>query len=330
MQSSNLTLRTINNGAGIPVPIIVKPQFSLFEAGSSMSCEIQGLQSTPILWEQISGVPVTFTSSLKVNPVEFTTNDLGTIVLRCYTNYGTSYEMYDDGEFTHYPMEYTKFNQQFYLAWKTRELADQPISASGDSAIGSVNGVVADSIAKTSRVRVPSDPEDIYMEYVIYGNKVLLNEYVVQTRFQKFDGNAWIDIEVHDGFVDKFSKYTSLNGIPKRIVLKVYEYGTLSEIILEVVKDGKYTIGAADYIKSQDSLLVSTNKYKLALSTYTSVDKSDTAIKADPFYISNIKYNYWLQYRTFIEKQEVTLFSENFYLSTNKYIAVLQTSTGVI
>ena len=87
-------------------PVRVYDAGELWVYRGSMRAEIEGdLGATTLTWVQLTGDPVTYTSSTDGLTITFTTTDLQSKVFRCYTNKGTPNEAYDDGTYYHNPID---------------------------------------------------------------------------------------------------------------------------------------------------------------------------------------------------------------------------------
>lgn len=102
-----LKLNRLTKGLIEPIPIIVPDGYSILSGDGSMTAIFPNGQTTPpLLWEQVSGVPVTFTSPLDEPTITFTSTDLAFKEFKC-TTYPTDpiAARFDIGKFFSYPLD---------------------------------------------------------------------------------------------------------------------------------------------------------------------------------------------------------------------------------
>ena len=337
MHSLTHGLKTVNHEQGQHVPIIVPDQFSLFQNASEMHCQVQGDPGTPILWSQVSGSPVTFTSALDVNPVTFTTASLGTQEFKCVTNPNTNYEMEDIGKFFHYPIDIIAPQRLVHSRMNASSLGNLVVTGSSNKAIGNVHShgsVVVPSIYKKSRLRLLSEDEDVYTEYSLQGDFSILAESVSKTEFWGFIGGVWTLLFSSPNFVSDFSGYTGLEGNAKKAVYSAYSYGVASDI--EVIFDSGYdtfAVSVGEYATRNSPLLHSTvSNYGYSLSTHVTLLNQDKTIEPNKLVHSSLS-GLSSQFSSFTELQSSDTTRTKNKLTHSKiteYEYTLQLSTGVI
>ena len=336
MNSFNVSLRLINNGEGVPVPIEVKDQYSLFSTASEMSCIISGLATTPILWEQISGDAVTFTSPLTVNPVTFTSASLSAKVFRCYTNFGTSYQRFDDGTFFHFPLEYFPPDpNMFHSGGSIPSIASTSVALMADRAIGNLGyegTPVSPAIYKVGRMRIVTSSEDIYTEYKVIGDSVGIINGTYKTEFMFLDNGTWTVLETHNKFVDTFIGYPALEGKDKKVVYSVYSYGQQGTVEATFQDLATTAINGVEYVgKPTSKLRGGLANYKASLSFYSVLSYTDTQkMYGKPLSSGGINYGEDHSSYSVLTRQETQkVLPFNLNSSVHDFDYVLQTSTGV-
>lgn len=107
MHRIHIKLNRLTKGLIQVIPVVVPDVGAILSGSGSMTAYFPNGQTTPpLIWEQVSGVPVTFTSSLDEPTITFTSNDLNAKEFKCTTNPTDAIAAYSDtGLFLSYPID---------------------------------------------------------------------------------------------------------------------------------------------------------------------------------------------------------------------------------
>ena len=329
-----LRIRNISIKHISPTLITAEDNNRIFQYSGELTAVLDsnGDQNADIWWEQTSGVPVTFTSSLTGLTVTFTTTDLNTKTFRVYTNKGTLYERYADVTFFHYPvsnMEHVNSNTNNSITWSSHPTKKSYFNTiSGQIVVNksSITGFIEDIHNAVNLTNV----NDEFTEYVIGFNSDIVKQ-VKEIRGYNLVGNTWTLFLTHQGYLEHING-NNFNG-QVRFEVDV-EYPGFSGTLIVEAKSGLESKGASNLMDYKSS---STNN---ALSNYTS---NLQTIKILPPYINDMDYN------TSITSNSISGYSSNLQVlkalppfianmdykpnstsnSFSNYTYSLQTSTGI-
>lgn len=329
-----LSIRNISIKHISPTLITAEDNNRIFQYSGELTAilDSNGDQNADILWEQTSGVPVTFTSGLTGLTVTFTTSDLNTKTFRVYTNKGTLYEKYADVTFFHYPvsnMDYVSNNTSNNTTWLNYPAKKSYFNAINGQIVIDKSSITPSIESVESAVNLTSI-NDEFTEYVIGFNSDIA-KLVKEIRGYNLVGGTWTIFLTHQGYLSHING-NSFNGQVKFEV--DVEYPGFSGTLLVETKSGLGNRGASN------TMYYKTSATNSNISNYTSNLQTNTVL---PTYISNMDYiknnssnsvsNYTSNLQVLLTLPTYTSNMDYNSSSTNNnfsnYTYSLQTSTGI-
>jgi len=126
MHRINLKLGLVVKLHLVAVPVRVPDKFDVLALSGTMEAIITGSPSTNVIWEQLEGTPVTFTTPLNQLSIGFTTTDYEYKLFKCTTNPNTDVERSAVGHFYHYPVDTLNIQRTSSKFHTLRERSEQP------------------------------------------------------------------------------------------------------------------------------------------------------------------------------------------------------------
>jgi len=340
MNNLNIGLRFINNGDGAPIEVIVPDVSVIFSTNVevTMHALIQGYEGTPVLWEQVSGDPVQFTSPLDQPTITFITSSLAEQKFRCTTNPNKGFAYSAIGTVYHYPREDINFDdihQNNFYDYNDPNLLTTILNIVLNKAIGNlgVSGEtgISENIITATRIRTKEDDNDIYTEIGI-GNFPDYLLYLVEkiSLYKEENGNS-ILIKSRDRFVNSFVNLPTFPAI-YRLEIVVFYNGrryTINKIIDTASIQYNQSIYSADVTIFSDIHQNNLYDYTAALHYLTKKYYEENIEFSDVHQNNFYAYNVVQQYLTSKYNEAELFFSDvhqnNFYA----YTIEQQAHTGI-
>ena len=210
------------------VPVRVFDAGELWQYQGSMRAEIEGdIAATVISWEQMTGSPVTYTSSTDGLEITFTTTDLINKVFRCYTNKGTEGERWDEGTFYHNPVE--------VIIMKSSMVGTQYVNNQFDPSVVTYKAdggiYYGDVVATENAIVRINDPVDAFTELTFYGMPDFAVDDILYTWVMGYTAaGGWVVTQAYEGYVNK------VHALPDeyedyKVVIRHSKFGIISDIV---------------------------------------------------------------------------------------------------
>jgi hypothetical protein len=317
------------------VAITLESQFNTFVASGEMTAVLpngEDPSNVNIVWEQIGGSAVTYTTPTDGISIGFTTSDLIRKTFKVYTNKGSTVEQSAIADFLHFPLDkqvVNNANRDLITLVQTNS-----INASNLLPAYKQNGLIAvdptsPNYSISSHGLLASTPDSL--TYIItdgtMSNDVI--PYVHTSEVWERITGVWTLQYSTSNYIRNFADKVTVTNNEFKIVYKYNLRGYENSVTLLV--DQKYWQGFSD--RSNVNLnndLISINNYQNRLQTSTSFSAADTsAINANSDMIVLTNYNSNLQTSTRFSSADTSgLPNNNDMLVINNYVQSLQTSTG--
>jgi len=292
-----------------------------------MTAEVIGnAAGVPILWEQLSGVPVNYTSALNGLTITFTTTDLGQKRFKVCTNPNTPNEYCSEAIFFHYPAD----TVQPLTAVPPTSVSDFPVFKSELFTAYYQQGLIPNGSTVTDFVDMDA-PIDGFSELrVINHNSVEANRIILNIKYQKQVAGTWIT--VLDAGTELVFSVPNLDATATnyRLLIDTYRYGIRTEYIVPFVD---FVAGFEDKLKpSQSASPTSVSNLQTSIQFRVALSNSDVIRGmhgAIPTSVANL--NTVLQYRNSLSSSDIIEpITAVAHTSVSQLVITIQTNTGVI
>ena len=328
LRLNNVLISPIN-----PVVIAVGTNFGIFEYFGSMTATLPNGGDPPILWEQIGGTPVVFTSPIDGLHITFTTSDLEAKTFKVCTNPGTSSEYCATAEFVHFPVDVLPtqtFNEIHSI--------NVPVSVEL-AAINSrpINGMIRNNHLDPQESGLANIPtytnfgsSDDFTEFYV-SDKNLKEDIIKSTRLYEFVASAWVLRNSYPGFI-RGLRCVNYTGGAVKVEIDIEDMGYANTLTRNI----SYTAPLKGYSERLPSnynnrTTTSISGYSVQLSTVTVIPITDYPVPQAHDIHSISAYTVNLQSVVAMNTQEsFKAPTTNVVASTTNYDKLLQTSTGVI
>jgi len=327
-----------SNGKGA-VPIFVTDSSSPFKYTGSITATIQGdPEDLDILWEQVTGVPVNFTTALDGLTIEFTTNDLDRKEFVVYTNKGKNYERSDTAQFYHFPismMTTTGCNTgvNISLDGYLKDLKLITINGMVPKSVNSYNfDEVYDKNLEASGHRTDPKNRNTIYKVETTSNIEAINRVTKSFIEEEVSEGVWSRLSSIDGFIDEFTGYPLISN-PIRVIYTTNGYGTIIEDIVylssEINSGLSSVMGIGSGQFSDSSYKVNNFVSNLQQIKNEVITEEANLVSGDSNYtISNFTVNHSILSKL-TNLTNVTSTGANCGSSINNLSVILSTSTGV-
>ena len=223
------------------VPVRVYDAGELWQYQGSMRAEIEGdVATTVISWEQMTGDPVTYTSSTDGLEITFTTTDLINKVFRCYTNRGTEGERWDEGTFYHNPIDVIYNKNTLVGVTYVTGIFDPNLVTNGATGGMYYGDIVTD---ENPIIRFKA-PVDNFTEVSFYNMPEFAIDDVLYTRVLGYTtAGGWVVLQHYDGYQG------SVHSLPDtyedfKVVVRHVKFGIITDLVVTRAELLNTTIGS--------------------------------------------------------------------------------------